>query len=181
MLRVYIASWFASKDLIKERAKQLTTEGIEITSRWLDEKVASNVQVQDIEDEYNRDTARDDIQDILTSTVVVLNVPSKEDLKSSDIPTASWARGGRHFEAGLQYATMLLSEYLPERIWMRGQRYLILVGHKENVFHYLSDLKENGKADDFELPGILIFPTWELTKDFLVKLSKETHTAAVGM
>jgi hypothetical protein len=170
-MKVYLASWFNSKDEMNIRARELRDVGIEVTSRWLEEKVNSNAQVQDIDDEYLRETAQVDLHDILLSDTVVLNIPSAQELKTLDMPTASWARGGRHFEAGFQYATMVFFSYLPPMIQFRGTRRLILVGYKENVFHYLDDLTRNGRADGFLLPSILTFETWEDAKQYLIQVA----------
>lgn len=179
-MKVYLASWFASLHEIQKRAEELRAEGIEVTSRWLEEKVAPTTQIQDVSGDYLRDTAKVDIHDILLANVVVLNVPSVEDLKDTSMPVASWARGGRHFEAGFQYATMVLIKFLPKTIQNRGTRRLVLVGRRENVFHYLDDLKKNGLADSLDLPEIPCFETWALAKEFLFKTAKEEARAAVA-
>lgn len=171
-MKVYLASWFASLFEIRKRAEELRAEGIEVTSRWLEENTHPYSQISDLTEEFLRETSGVDINDILQASVVVLNVPSDNDLKDPSMTTSGWARGGRHFESGLQYATMLFFKYLPSWIKERGTRRLIVVGHRENVFHYLNDLKKNGLADSFELPEILYFDTWELTKAYLVEISK---------
>lgn len=171
-MKVYLASWFASLLAMRDRAAELRAEGIEVTSRWLEEKVKPTVQIKDVEDDYLRETAMVDIHDILIATTVVLNIPSAEDLKALDIPTASWARGGRHFEAGFHYATMMFLEYLPQHIQDRGQRELLLVGHKENVFHYLDGVMQL-RADGFKLPKITTFDTWEQAKNYLVNVHQD--------
>lgn len=178
-MKVYLASWFASKDNMKTRAHDLRAAGIEVTSRWLEEKISGNTQIQDVEDDYLRETAQVDIHDILLADTLVLNVPSADELKTLDMPTASWARGGRHFEAGFQYATMVFWSYLPQSITMRGQRRLILVGHKENVFHYLDNIDLNGLAYNFPLPSILTFSTWEEAKEYLINIASTEYAAVV--
>lgn len=166
-MKVYLASWFNSKELINTRATELRNAGIEVTARWLDEKIASNVQVKDVPADYLLETAETDIQDILLANVVVLNIPSVGDLSNPDMPTASWARGGRHFESGFHYATMLFFHFLPNRIRDRGPRQLVLVGEKENVFHYLNGIKQVF-ADGLELPAITQFYTWNAAKEYLI-------------
>jgi len=167
-MRVYLASWFQSLPEMRQRADELRANGIEITSRWLEERVKPTTQICDVSAEYLRDTAMVDLHDILLANVVVLNVPSAEQLKDPTMPIASWARGGRHFEAGFQYATMVFLSFLPSWIRSRGDRQLILIGHKENVFHYLDDLKLNGRALDLELPVIPCFETWADAREYLV-------------
>lgn len=175
-MRVYLASWFASLQVIKQRAEELRANGIQVTSRWLEEKVKPTVQIKDVEDDYLRETAMVDIHDILIADTLVLNVPSEEDLKTTDIPLSSWARGGRHFEAGFHYATMMFLKYLPESIQNRGPRQLLLVGHKENVFHYLDGVLPF-KADGISLPSIVTFDTWEEAKANLIAKSMEMPVA----
>ncbi len=171
-MKVYLASWFASKEEIKKRAGELQAVGIEVTSRWLDEKIKGTVQIKDVAEDYLRETAQVDIQDILLANVLVLNVPTEDDLKFVGLPVATWARGGRHFESGFHYATMVFFEYLPEKIKNYGARCLILVGHRENVFHYLDNIKVNGLSDGFKLPEIHTFETWDLAKEFLTNAAK---------
>lgn len=165
-MKVYLASWFASKDDMSVRAEQLRASGIEVTSRWLQETVKPTTQIKDVADNYLRETAQIDIEDILAADTVVLNVPSAEDLKREDMPISSWARGGRHFEAGFQYATMYFFHSMPAYVRTLGSRRLILVGHKENVFHYLDGVLGNG------FPTIETFSTWEEARTYLLELSK---------
>ena len=150
------------------RAEELRAEGIEVTARWLKETVPGTAQIKDVKPDYLRETAKIDIEDILFANVVVLNVPSTEDLEAYNIPISSWARGGRHFEAGFQYATIMLFQYLPDFIRSRGARRLVLVGHKENVFHFLDNLEKNGAIDGLDLPEILTFETWKEAKEHLI-------------
>lgn len=166
---VYLASWFASKDQMKVRAEALRSAGIEVTSRWLEERVSPTTSIQDISDAYLRETGQVDIHDILTADTVILNIPSQSDFDSINMPVANWARGGRHFEAGFQYATMMFQKFLPDCIQNRGHRRLILIGHKENVFHYLDGTDKEMLADGFPLPGIELYTTWEEAFNALTK------------
>jgi hypothetical protein len=172
MTKVYLASWFASLPIIRQRAEELRANGIDVTSRWLEEKVKPTVQIQDVEDDYLRETAMIDIHDILIADTLVLNVPSTEDLKTYNLPLSNWARGGRQFEAGFHYATMMFLAYLPQSIQDRGPRQMLLVGHKENVFHYLDGILPS-KADNIPLPTITTFETWEEAKNYLIAKSVE--------
>lgn len=178
-MKVYLASWFASKDEMNDRAAGLRSEGIEVTSRWLEERVKPTVTIQEVADDYLRETAVVDVHDILIADTFVLRVPSAEELKTLDIPIASWARGGRHFETGFHYATMMFWAYLPEHIRARGPRSLIVVGHKENVFHYLDGVLAM-RADGFSMPAIHQFDTWEEAKKFMVATHKERESVKAG-
>ena len=177
-MKVYLASWFASKDEIKQRAEQLRAAGVEVTSRWLEETVKPTVAIQEVEDPYLRETAQIDIEDVLLANYVVLNVPSANDLKTVDIPVSSWARGGRHFESGFQYATMMFFLWLPESIKKTGPRGMVLVGHRENVFHYLDGVNKQLKALGFSLPMIPLFETWGGARDYLITLSRSEPALA---
>jgi hypothetical protein len=179
-MKVYLASWFASKDEMNVRADELRASGLEVTSRWLEERVKPTVTIAEVADEYLRETAQIDIEDILLANYLVLNVPSEADLKTVNIPISSWARGGRHFEAGFQYATMLFHAYLPQVVKKIGARGMILVGHRENVFHYLDGVnKALSVMGGFSLPEIPVFETWEEAKTFLV--NQASQTTAAGM
>lgn len=177
-MKVYLASWFASLHDIRKRAEELRAEGIEVTSRWLEEKVAPITAIADVSEDYLRETAMVDLHDILLADTLVLNTPSAEDLKRTDMNTGTWARGGRHFEAGFQYATIVFYDYL-SFLWSGGRRQLILVGHRENVFHYLDDIAKNGESLGHILPTIPCFDTWEDAKQFLIAQAKPLATASV--
>lgn len=166
-MKVYLASWFASKDDIKKRAERLEANGIEVTSRWLDEQIKGTTNISEVSDNYLRETAKVDIEDILLANILVLNVPSAEEISTIDIPIASWARGGRHFETGFFYATMVFFNQISKYLTNKAPRMLILVGHRENVFHYLDGLN-SPRADNYYLPTIELFETWELAEKFLV-------------
>ena len=174
-MRVYLASWYSSREEMAKRGTELRALGIEVTSRWLEEGINTKASIKDVAEDYLRDTAAVDIEDILIADTVVMNVPSELVLEAEDIPLASWARGGRHFEAGFQYALMVFYHYLPA-ILKGNVRRLILVGHRENVFHYIDGVKPL-TALGFKLPEIPTFETWEETKAFMVKHSEKVADA----
>lgn len=171
-MRVYLASWFNSIEEIRTRATELRASGVEVTSRWLEETVKADCQIKDVSEAYLRETARADVEDVLKANIVVLNTPSPEELKSTEMPTSSWARGGRHFEAGLHYATMMLFPYLPSWISNRGLRELVLVGHRENVFHHLDENLPNPHADNLTMPPIKLTRTWAEAKEYIVRKAR---------
>jgi ribosomal protein L4 len=157
-LKVYIASMFSDKDRVKQRAAELALCGIDCTSRWAEEKIPHNVTIQECEDEYLTETAVVDVDDILAADKVVLTVPEPKMLV--DATVASSSRGGRHFESGLFYGLMLAA-------FLRGEgstRELIILGKKENVFHFL-----NGKSAAKKYPAIRVIPTWGEVKQYLVE------------
>lgn len=178
-MKVYLASWYASRDEIKQRAEELRAAGIVVTSRWLDESNNPNSAIKDNSDDYLRETAVVDIEDVLLANVVVLRVPSATELVEANLPIATWARGGRHFEAGFQYATVLFYHFMPQFIKTIGSRSLILVGHQENVFHYLDGINKHLKVFGMDPPEIPCFETWEAARTYLIEQSK-TLTLAAG-
>lgn len=156
-MKVYIASMFSDKDRVLARAHELAALGIECTSRWAAEAVPHNTTLKDCTEEYLRETAVADVQDILRADAVVLTVPEDKLLVEATISSAS--RGGRHFESGLVYG-LILAQALDGG---KPTRELIILGKKENVFHYLDGL---GVTSIY--PAITVLPTWDAVKDYLV-------------
>jgi len=155
-MKVYIASMFSDKDRVQRRVEELANLGIVCTSRWANESVPHNVTIKDLPDEYHRETAMADIEDILNSDKVVLTVPSAEMLV--DVTVGASSRGGRHFESGFMYG-LIIAQMLEGG---RPTRELIVLGKKENVFHYL-----DGIGDTARLPAIRQFDTWEQVVSYL--------------
>lgn len=157
-MRVYIASNFADKDRVKARGEELALLGIECTSRWASETAPHNCKITDKPAQYMRETAVFDIEDILRSDVVVLTVPTPEQLMH--LTPHQMSRGGRTFESGLYYGLML-SEF-------SNRRMLIIMGPKENVFHFL-----DGADEAKHYPVVINLQTWEEVKQYLAsQLSK---------
>jgi hypothetical protein len=157
-MRVYIASMFSDKDRVKVRGAELEALGIQCTSRWASETVPHQVTIKDLPTAYHEETAVADIQDILIADKMVLTVPEAQLLV--DAPVASSSRGGRHFESGLFYG-LILAQMLDGG---RLTKELIVMGRRENVFHYL-----NGEGLTANLPAIRVIPTWEEVKKYLVE------------
>ncbi len=155
-MRVYIASMFADKDRVLKRAAELAELGIECTSRWASETIPHNVTMQDCKEEYMRETAVIDIQDILRSDVIVLTVPEPQLLVDATVATSS--RGGRHFESGFVYG-LIFAQAMDGG---RPTRELIILGRKENVFHCL-----DGDGATTPYPAIRTLGTWEEVKAYL--------------
>lgn len=167
MLRVYLASWFDSKDERAKQAQELRSLGIEVTSRWLEERTDIK-----IDDAFLNDTANVDIEDIEQANVLVIFTPDVAlpkpgaavrpgEEKDQPLTCKSWARGGRNFEQGYFYAMMRFFEYLPLDIQGRGKRELVICGKRETLFHWTC----GGK---FKLPCISKqFDNWKETKKYL--------------
>lgn len=151
-MKVYIASNFADKDRVKERGEELKALGIECTSRWASESAPHNCKITDKPAQYMRETAVFDIEDILQSDVVVLTVPTPEQLMN--LTPHQMSRGGRTFESGLQYGLMLAA--------FANRRMLIVMGPKENAFHFL-----DGADEAKHYPAVINLQTWEEVKEYL--------------
>jgi hypothetical protein len=151
--RVYIASFFADKDRVRERSKELIDAGMQVTARWYDEKADKNSTLRDFSHEYFRETGVFDVEDVIDANVLILTVPTPEQCMKLTVEQLS--RGGRHFESGLQYGLMM-SEWLEHSEIRSSRRRLILLGPRENVFHFLDGI---GIAKKF--PKIEQYDTWE--------------------
>ena len=152
-MTVYIASMFSDKDRVKQRAECLAALGIVCTSRWAWEAVPHNVAMKDCKDEYLRETAAIDLDDILSADKLILTVPEPSLLVDATVAASS--RGGRHFESGFFYGLMLST---------RTKRELIILGKPENVFHMLDGI---GAASRY--PTIKHFGTWDDVVKYLVE------------
>ena len=166
-MKVYIASMFSDKDRVLERGKELACLGIECTSRWSKETVPHNVTLKDLPTAYHEETAVADVDDILAADKMVLTVPEAQLLVDASV--ASSSRGGRHFESGMFYG-LILAQMLDGG---RPTRELIILGKRENVFHYLT-----GEGLTERYPAIRIIETWEAVKGYL---RHEVRIAELGM
>jgi hypothetical protein len=165
-MRVYIASNFSDKDRVKERGEELKALGIECTSRWASESAPHNCKITDKPVQYMRETAVFDLEDILKSDKLVMTVPTPEQLM--DMTPHQMSRGGRTFESGLFYGLMLAA--LRCRLflrWQSGKQELIIMGTKENVFHFL-----DGTDTAAKYPAVVVLQTWEEVKSYLVSQLK---------
>ena len=122
--KIYLAAMFSSKDLRKEQTKKLEQYGHLVTSRWVNETVPHSVSMKDLPAEYHKETCQADIIDITVADLFIMFVPTPDEL--INVPLSSASRGGRHCEMGFAYAQ-------GKDIWV--------VGHKENVFHYMNAIK----------------------------------------
>lgn len=109
-MRVYLSARYARLDELKAFREDLRKVGIFCTSRWLDGGTFEN----------NAENAQIDVVDVLDSDVLV----NFTDEPVEHSPHSFAARGGRHVEYGLAIGAGVLR---------------IVVGPRENVFHYLSD------------------------------------------
>lgn len=158
-MKVYTAGPFAWRDRLSTFREELIELGIEVTSRWLDEKSSPTSSIFDHDEEYLRSTAYVDLQDIVAADVIVLFTPYDEDFSDLAIVKRAWARGGRHFEFGFAYAWRQLSFVMTGRETPE----LIICGPRENVFSYLHEIKQ--------------FSTWSQVKTYLLERSQLAKAA----
>lgn len=157
-MKVYIASFFADKDRVGKRSAELAALGITATNRWCTETAPHNCTITDYPDEYFRETAVIDLEDILAADVLILTVPT--DRQCMDLTPHQMSRGGRHFETGLFYGLMLRDKH----------REMIILGARENVFHFL-----DGQSVTKSFPRIQHMETWEEVVSYL-KTKQEENT-----
>lgn len=119
MLKVYLAAQYAKKDLMNAYAEELRAEGIEVTSRWLQETHDLKIPLNSSEltDAEKTEYAIQDLEDIIDSDWIVFFAESHDKQPP---------RGGRHFELGFAYGKL-------------GTQCMV-VGERENIFHYLDDI-----------------------------------------
>lgn len=128
-MKVYIASRYSRKNEMREHAKRLRESGIEVTSRWLEEKYAPGTTLDELTDEFCTETARTDFADIDKANAILF---------FSENPLLGTPRGGRHVEFGYALAASKLVH---------------VIGPRENIFHYLPGVKHYDNVDQF-LEGI---------------------------
>jgi nucleoside 2-deoxyribosyltransferase len=137
MKQIYLAARYSRREELCEYRKELQSLGYFVQSRWLD----GQHQISDtgapigdhgealVESNHpDADTLRtkfalDDWEDVTSADIVI---------SFTEPPRSSANRGGRHVEYGIALAN--------------GSR-LIIVGYKENIFHWL--------------PSVEFYHTWE--------------------
>ena len=129
-MRIYLASRWSRRDELKGYALQLADAGHEIVSRWLYEHRELTICAPL---EEGRAYARADMFDLHRAECVVsfTEEPGKAPGRN---------RGGRHVELGIA-------------LGRRPHMQIVVVGHRENVFHYLDQVE--------------YFRTWEPALAFL--------------
>ena len=124
MFSIYLAGMFSTIAKRKAQAAELRELGFDVTSRWIDETVPHTVEIKDVPEQYSKETAIADKEDIEAAEYFIEFVPTAEELVATTVSAMS--RGGRHWEMGQADAL--------------GKEVLV-VGPKENVFHFLPYVK----------------------------------------
>ncbi len=130
-MKIYLAAQYSRRLELLLYAADLTQIGDIVTARWL---VGTHESADNDMSAWSR-FAAEDLEDIWAAHAVI----------SFTEPSGTGpSRGGRHVEFGLAMA-------LDKR--------LIVVGHRENIFH--------------SLPAVEFFPCWD---EYLAALTAETET-----
>lgn len=123
-MKAYLAARYSRRDELREYKKILEAEGIEVTSRWLDEQEPLNSQMGQHSLDFYITTANVDIEDVNRADILIF---------FAEDPLVGVPRGGRHVEFG--YA------------WALGKD-IYVCGFKENVFHYLKGVSHFENFED---------------------------------
>lgn len=115
-LKVYLASRHEDRPEVIAVRKRLLKMDIEVTSRWLLEGGVLKTNIVENEQKGSEHVLQNDLEDIDAADAVVVFSPKKAFGNST---------GGRHVEFGYSLA--------------KGKT-LILVGYRENVFHWHKDV-----------------------------------------
>ena len=115
-MQVYFAGPYQWKERIEVYAQRFTEGlGVSVTSSWLNELHAPDMQLAELADDVNTKYAKADLRDIDRADVFVLFA-----VPATDTPIP---RAGRHVEFGYALA--------------RGLPIYVVGLEKENIFHYL--------------------------------------------
>jgi hypothetical protein len=123
-VKFYIASRYSRRNEMRLVAQRLIAKGLIVTSRWLSEDKPLQTQMGDDSDEFYIETAKIDLEDIDAASHVLF---------FSEDPLIGTPRGGRHVEYGYALAK---------------RKQIRVIGPKENVFHYGSDLLKHYETLD---------------------------------
>ena len=124
-MKIYIAGQYWRRDELKGLALKLEAMGIEVTSRWLNEKEPLDGGMNHKPGAWYRETAIVDLEDIDRADGILL---------FSEDPNEGVPRGGRHVEFGYAIGT---------------NKALHVIGPWENIFHFLPAVKHYDDIYDF--------------------------------
>ena len=142
-MRIYLAARFSRREELRGYAGQLRADGPVVDVRWLSEEHDLPVGAPP---EAGVRFALDDFEDLAASDAIVsfTEEPGKA--------LGGGARGGRHVEFGVALG------FLRATVGAYGPSRLLVVGWRENIFHYLPDVEffetwdEARRALSTELP-----------------------------
>jgi nucleoside 2-deoxyribosyltransferase len=121
---LYLAARYSRKDEIREYAKRFENAGHQVSATWFDEPHDGQVTMAEVCVNLLQTYAQRDFDEIKQANAIVFYSETDQTMNK---------RGGRHVEFG--YALGL------------GKR-IIVVGPKENIFHYLPVVEHFSDMDD---------------------------------
>jgi hypothetical protein len=133
-MRFYLAGRYDRHPEMEQFAKELRSIGDEVTCEWITGKHDNTPYEQ---------CAQQDLTDLFDSNGLILfgddlvNTPECSERGVPLVP-AKWATGGRHVEFGVILCTRILYDAQVPVPFYR----LVVVDHKQNVFHHLSNFVE---------------------------------------
>lgn len=118
-MRIYLASRYSRATEMQNYAAQLAGRGHEVTSRWIQRSHQLFTETSTTNPQFGLEArfAQEDFEDLRTAECIIC---------FSEPPRSTNSRGGRHVEFGAALAWGMRS---------------ILVGPRENVFHYLPNVE----------------------------------------
>lgn len=129
MARIYLAARYSRIEEMRAFAERLEKVGHKVAARWLDgnHRLKENAPF----DSQSMQFAKDDFQDVWRADVVI---------SFTEEPRSVLTRGGRHVEFGIGLAA-------------HGRA--VVIGPRENVFHYLPWVRVYETAKAFWKQDIL--------------------------
>ena len=124
-MKVYLAAQYPRREEMRKVAEILGANNIEVISRWIEEKLPLNIQLNDVPASESLNFAQTDAEDIRKADTLVL---------FSEDPLIGLPRGTHHTEFGFAMG-------LSKRV--------IVIGGYENVFHYLPEVIHYASLGDF--------------------------------
>jgi hypothetical protein len=118
-LKIYLASNYQSHPRMMEVRDILYKNGHKVTSRWID----GNHEVTSLDHCESRKFAEEDLEDLKNSNLCIW----------FSVEQSRRNRGGRHVEFGAALAWGIQ---------------IFVVGKKENVFHYLEEVRHFSSLDE---------------------------------
>lgn len=138
-MKFYVAGRYDRHPEMDEFAQQLRANGDEVTCEWITGK---HEQFKDAH-LRNEEFAVDDLKDLFDADGLILFGDDLENVLDVDehgrlLVPARWATGGRHVEFGIALCLRILLDAGYELPNYR----LVLVDHRQNIFHYLEKFVE---------------------------------------
>jgi nucleoside 2-deoxyribosyltransferase len=124
-MKIYLAGQYPRRDEFRMYRDVLNSSGHEVTSNWLNEISPLNTKMGDDPDQFYLETAVLDFEDIDRADAILF---------MAEDPHVGIPRGGRHVEFG--YA-------------MGKGKKILVIGPKENVFHYIPGVKHYSSLWEF--------------------------------